>query len=254
VTSSEPETVTSNTFLLRWRNPKIVYPEDLTWPRLEDYSKGDGPLLLPIGSVESHGAHLPISTDSLIASHISDQLAKRNSWISLPPVAYSIAVPSRIGNVGISKETLGGYLKEIIQHFVDFGHRRFILILGHGGPDMKSTIGAACESVCGNHRISIHAYHILKVLEDLDLVNQATDRHAGEWETSLMLFLHNEVVGDIDQYDNAEDIERFGVFGDPKKASKAEGAEHLGRLIKHIEDDIKPRAHSGFECNWQVDS
>lgn len=141
-------------------------------------------------------------------------------------------------------------MKEIIQHFVDFGQRRFILILGHGGPDMKSTIGATCESVCRNHRISIHAFHILRVLEDLGLVNQATDRHAGKWETSLMLSLHNEVVGDVDEYGSTEDIERFGVFGDPKKASKARGAEHLERLFKQIEDDVRSREPSGFECNW----
>jgi creatinine amidohydrolase len=229
-----------------------VYPKDLAWPRLQEYSRKEKPLLLPIGSVEGHGVHLPITTDTLIASHISDELASGNGWISLPPIAYSIAVPSRIGNVGISQETLGGYVKETIRHFVDFGQKRFILILGHGGPDMKSTISAACESLCRDHRISILAFHILRVLEDLGRVNQATDRHAGEWETSLMLSLHQEVVGDIDEYGSAQDIKRFGVFGDPRRASEARGKEHLERLFKRIEDDIRTSEPSGFHSNWQV--
>ncbi len=41
----------------------------------------------------SHGAHLPIDTDTLIASFIADKLTERNNWILLPPITYTIAVP-----------------------------------------------------------------------------------------------------------------------------------------------------------------
>jgi creatinine amidohydrolase len=227
-----------------------VHPKDLTWPRLEEYSKGKSPLLLPIGSVEGHGAHLPVSTDYLIASHVSDELAARNGWISLPPVTYSYAVPSRIGNVGISRETLGAYVKETIQHFVDFGQKRFTLILGHGGPDMKGAISTAGESLCRDNEISILGLHILRVLEDLGLVDQAKDRHAGEWETSLMLSISNEVVGNVDEYERAEDVERFGVFGDPTRATDAKGKEYRERLVKRIEGEISTLRGLGFFCNW----
>ncbi len=209
-------------------------------------------MLLPIGSVEGHGAHLPVSTDYLIASHVSDELAARNGWVSLPPVTYSIAVPSRIGNVGISQDAFGGYLVEVIQHFVDFGQRRLILILGHGGPDMKGSISATCEALCRDHPITIQVFHILRVLEDLGLVDQGTDRHAGEWETSLMLHIQCEIVGEVDVYEGPEDNERLGVFGNPKTASKSKGRQHLDRLIGHIEDAIRTMPPSGFYSNWQT--
>ncbi len=71
-----------------------MYPRSLTWIELKEYiESGRGPLVLPIGSVESHGAHLPIDTDTLIACFIADKLAQRNGWISLPPITYTIAAP-----------------------------------------------------------------------------------------------------------------------------------------------------------------
>ncbi len=64
-----------------------MYPRNLTWTRLKEYIDGDkGPLIIPIGLLEGHGAHLPIDTDALIASFLADELAKRNSWVSLPPI------------------------------------------------------------------------------------------------------------------------------------------------------------------------
>ncbi len=145
---------------------------NLTWPELKEYARTRKPLILPIGSVEGHGAHLPILTDTLIASLVSEELAERNGWISLPPVTYTIAVPARIGNVGISNETFGSYLREIIEHFIEFGQKRFILILGHGGPDMKETIREEGTKLCENREISIFAFHVMRVLEDLKLIDQ----------------------------------------------------------------------------------
>lgn len=225
-----------------------MYPEGLSWVKLKDYVDKGKPLLLPIGSVEGHGAHLPISTDFLIASYISDELAKRNDWISLPPITYTIAVPSRVGNVNVSKKTFVGYLNEILEHFVRFGCKKFILILGHGGPEMKSAIKGICMKLC-RKGISVSAFHILKVLEDLKLVDQSKDRHAGNWETSLMLYMYGKLVGNINIYKVPEDIKKYGVFGDPRKASRIKGKKHLKMIIEKIENDIENRASMLF-CNW----
>jgi|Deesub1362A_J573_1020465.scaffolds.fasta_scaffold02802_2 creatinine amidohydrolase len=226
-----------------------MYPKNLTWLKLRKNIEKNKPLLLPIGSVESHGAHLPISTDFLITSYVSDELAKRNNWISLPPITYTITVPSRIGNVNISRKTFGNYLNEILKHFIEFGCKKFILVLGHGGPEMKNKIKTVCTKLCKN-QISISAFHILKVLEDLKLVDQTKDRHAGEWETSLILFIHEKLVGNVNIYKNPEDIKRYGVFGDPRKATKTKGKKYLKMILEKIENDIKRLKPYKFSCNW----
>ena len=115
---------------------------------------------------------------------------------------------------------------------------------------MKSTIKTECTNLCENQGISILAFHLLKVLEDLGLVDQAIDRHAGEWETSLMHSIHTELVGDINVYGSAENIQRYGVFGDPTRASEARGKQYLERLLNRIEGEIGTSGQLGFRCNW----
>ncbi len=57
-----------------------MYPRSLTWIEFKEYIEdGRGSLILPIGSVESYDAHLPIDTDTLIASSVADKLAQRNN-------------------------------------------------------------------------------------------------------------------------------------------------------------------------------
>jgi creatinine amidohydrolase len=223
----------------------------LTWPALEEYSKGNDPLILPIGSVEGHGAHLPISTDFLLASHVSDVLAERNGWISLPPVTYTIAVPARIGNVDISQESFRDYLREILEHFIGFGQKKFILILGHGGPDMKNSIEKACKRLCRNEDVSILAFHTLRVLEDLKLVDQSEDRHAGGWETSLMLKAHSDLVGDVGVYKDSDDLGRYATFGDPRKSNTDMGENYMKAVLERIEEVILESKLGGFVGNWQ---
>ena len=176
-----------------------MFPKLLTWNYLRDYvekNNGIKPLVLPIGSVEGHGLHLPITTDTIIAEYIADKLAERNNWISLPLITYSIARPVRIGNVNISKDVFTEYIKDILRHFIEFGQKFFIIILGHGGPEIKESLRSMVRNLTAYSNITVYIFHILKVLETLGLVDQRIDRHAGEWETSLMLFINPSLVGD----------------------------------------------------------
>jgi creatinine amidohydrolase/Fe(II)-dependent formamide hydrolase-like protein len=68
-----------------------------------------------------------------------------------------------------------------------------------------------------------------------------------------VLHIQKEVVGDVDVYESDEDIERLGVFGNPKMASKSKGRQHLDRLIGYIEDAIRTIPPSGFYSNWQTE-
>ncbi len=79
--------------------------------------------MVPIGSVECHGVHLLIDTDILIATFVADRLAKRNDWLSLPPITYTIAAPVRPGNVYVPSETFRDHLKSILTHFISFGQK-----------------------------------------------------------------------------------------------------------------------------------
>ncbi len=157
-----------------------MYPQNLSWIELREYiEKGCGPLVLPIGSVEGHGAHLPIDTDTIIASFIADRLAERNGWVSLPPITYTVAVPARPGNVFVPPRIFRDYLRSILEHFASFGQRTFVVALGHGGPGMKKAIIEACDPLCRERGVSIAVFYVSRILEELELVSTFIDRHAG---------------------------------------------------------------------------
>ena len=227
-----------------------MHPRDLTWIRLKEYIDNDrGPLVIPIGSLEGHGAHLPIDTDALIAGFIADELARRNDRISLPPIIYTIAVPVRPGNVYIEPEVFGAYLLSIIKHFVEFGQKKFILVLGHGGPDIKNTIIRVCDSLCKEHKVSIAAFHIAYILNKLGLVDTSRDKHAGMWETSMVMAIDNNLVGDLSIYKGV-DPRKYGVIGNPLQASSETGYRYIRAVINYIENYIKSPQFRGCYYDW----
>ncbi len=227
-----------------------MYPPDLTWIELREYiEQARGPLILPIGSVESHGAHLPINTDTMIASFVADTLARRNGWISLPPITYTIAVPVRPGNVYVPPTVFRNYLRSILEHFISFGQRFFVIVMGHGGPDMKSSVRDVCSSLCTEHGVSIAVFHVSRVLEELRVVDTSRDRHAGMWETSIVMAIDPSLVKSLDVYRGQEDLRVFGVAGNPLEASPSIGKEMIEAIVKHIESTVR-KLHKACFFNW----
>ncbi|MBV7329996.1 creatininase family protein [Chloroflexi bacterium TSY] len=111
----------------------------MTWTEIEALDKQQGVVILPIGSVEQHGPHLPVLTDSLIATNLTEAMLARlhaevQAW-ALPPLNYGksnehINFP---GTVTLSASTLSVVLHDIGQsiHRADF--RRLAFLNGHGG-------------------------------------------------------------------------------------------------------------------------
>jgi len=163
-------------------------------------------VILPIGSFERHGVHLPLNTDSIIAERISIEIAKKKNWIVLPPINYS-PVASKYPNIGVKREVFQKYLGDILKDLEKNNVELALIILGHGGPEIKHSVEAAAKNV----KLKVYSFHILTELEKLRLVDQSVDRHAGEWETSLVMCINEELVG---RFEPSEE-----VHGDPSKAS-----------------------------------
>jgi len=227
-----------------------MYPRSLTWIELKEYIDNDrGPLIIPIGSLEGHGAHLPIDTDAIIASFVADELARRNNWISLPPIIYTIAVPVRPGNVYIEPEVFGAYLSSIIKHFIEFGQRRFVIVLGHGGPDIKNTIIKVCDDLCREYGATIAVFHIAHVLNKLGLVDTSKDKHAGVWETSIVMAIDASLVGNLSIYKETNP-KKYGVVGDPLQASSETGYRYIEAVINYMENFIKSPKFKECYYDW----
>ena len=118
-------------------SPPTTY-EDMTWQEVEKAASQNYLLILPVGSIEQHGPHLPLSTDVIIPYEISKALAKRTKAVVAPPIRYGYySRPKSGGGEGfsgttsISATTLIQTLNEIMKEFIRHGFRKFLILNGH---------------------------------------------------------------------------------------------------------------------------
>jgi len=144
---------------------------------------------------------------------------------------------------------LKDYLHSIIEHFIKFGQKRFVIIMGHGGPEMTNAVVEACNNLCDSYDASIAVFHIARILEELGLVDTSIDKHAGMWKTSIIMAIDDDLVRDLDVYRRIEP-RKYGVVGNPLEASPELGLKLIEAVISHIEDFI--RSFRSEECyyNW----
>lgn len=207
-----------------------------TWPEVA----ASAPLLVvPVGSCEQHGPHLPLDTDTRIAQALANRLAAiAPDIVVAPPVAYGSSGEHAQfpGTLSIGSAALEVVLVELgrsADHFAGV-----VFVNGHGGN--AEPLADAIATLRAEHR---HAWAWSPSIA-------GGDAHAGRTETSLLLALHPDVVhvdraeaGDTRPLAAVFDELRAGgvaavsvngVLGDPQGASADEGA----RLLEQLTDDL----------------
>ena len=197
-------------------------------------------LLVPVGSCEQHGPHLPLATDTLIATAICDSVATRHTTCVATP-AIGIAASGEhagfSGTLSIGVEVLTQVLVELGRS-ADWAHG-LVFVNGHGG-NMHAVATAVRTLVAEGRRVSTWSP-----------TGNGDDLHAGHAETSVMLHLHPDLVGDHTAIDSVHvelsDVVRdgvaahspSGVLGDPRAASADVGAaiitDWVAQLAQHVE-------------------
>ncbi len=207
-------------------------------------------IILPFGSVEEHGQHLPLGTDTLQMYEIAKLAAQRRPLFVAPPVFYGLCRSTREhpGTISIRGQTLRALLLDLLESYHRQGLRNFLVLSGHaGGTHIAYLIDAAEEFLERVEEVKIAVASILDLLREgaLDLLETPRDSHAGEFETSLMLHFFPELVKGTspEEYPAfpkpilVRDKRRFwpgGVWGDPYKASAEKGKMFAERLAKVI--------------------
>jgi creatinine amidohydrolase len=225
--------------------------DDLTWPECRSYVQRDGRLLLPVGTCEQHGPHLPLGTDTVIAEHVAAWLSEEAGVLVAPTVAYGVNLPcDRLfwGTASVPEAVLRAYLGATLEWWRDQGFRRVFLISSHGDPFHLEALRAidAMPSLGG---IEVHVRDLWQVpLADL-LEAQEGAGHACEAETSVMLALCPErvrlaLVQDFEtpwedfapylRHERTEPVPGSpGPQGFPSKATADKGRRILERIRMH---------------------
>jgi creatinine amidohydrolase len=230
----------------------------LTEITMKDFKKGlktTKTLIVPYGTVEAHGTHLPLSTDTLIIYEAVKRAASRTPVFVAPPLHYGTCTSTGAhpGTVGITPETLRRTTSDIVRDGHRKGLRNFILISGHGGGIHVSAIKEAGEELTRELKgVKIAALSIYDILgpEAMELAETTNDSHAGELETSLILHLAPGLVKGRakEEYPGlpkpiiARDKPKYwpgAVWGNPKKATTEKGKRLFNMMVERIEELVK---------------
>ncbi len=204
--------------------------------------------IFAVGSLEQHGSHLPISTDSDIGTEIAKQIAKKSNLLLFPTLTVGVSFEhSPFFNLSIKKVTLQKIILDFIASLSENKIKTVIIINAHHG-NQKSlqNISKKVKKIFkGKMKVFVFSYwHFMKMEFD----------HAGFVETSLMLAISKKVKmssakkGLITNGMSTKEKTRLGklasksfplvtkngVWGDPRKASKKDGNKILSEIIRNL--------------------
>jgi creatinine amidohydrolase len=160
-------------------------------------------LILPVGSTEAHGPHLPLSTDVIIAEETARRAAQRlierhETALVLPAVSYSVTDFSADfpGSISIRAETATALVRDIFVSLIAQGFRRLAIANAHLEPAHIATLRRAVEEVRAGTGIEVAFPDVTRRRWAILLTEefQSGACHAGQYETSLVWRAHPELV------------------------------------------------------------
>ncbi|HHL40351.1 MAG TPA: creatininase family protein [Deltaproteobacteria bacterium] len=207
-------------------------------------------LAVPYGTVEAHGPHLPLGTDTLIICEVLAAAAKRVPMAVAPPVNYGVCTSTgpHAGTIGISPSTLRRLTADIVGDGHAKGFRNFLLISGHGGGLHCAAMKEAAEGLLRELEGALFsALCIYDLVHDeaARIAETENDSHAGEIETSLVMHLRPDLVKGTaaEQYPSlpkpymVRDKVAYwpgAVWGDPSKASAEKGERLFSVMVGKV--------------------
>lgn len=219
-------------------------------------------VIIPFGSTEEHGPHLPLDTDTIQAYEVSRTLAERRPIFVAPPVHYGVcrSTATHPGTLSISTSTLRALTIDIAAALYDQGLRHFVLLTGHAGGTHCATLTDAGEELLRRFpdvRVAVLTEYLLAAQAGRLIIETPDDAHAGEIETSRILHSHPHLVKgsapaawpEFPKGILVRNKRRFwasGVWGDPGKATAQKGArlekavvEALEALVATLEEGVE---------------
>ena len=224
-----------------------VWLERLAWPDAERTL--DHVLLLPIGATEQHGPHLPLNTDTLIATAACAFVSAKTGAPVLPAIIYTVSLGHTEkwpGTFALFHETLIHTIREIAQWALASGWKRLLLVNSHFGNDapLRCAVDRLRFDFPGQLLVALRNTWQLSASISSRFTHDAADWHANEAETSLLLCIAPETVR-AERMATADDPDRTagcvfphmvahtslnGVTGRPSLATASSGAALIAEI------------------------
>ena len=240
----------------------IHYLADMAWPEVAELVRRTKLALVPTGATEAHGPHLPLQTDVIIAHGSCRRAAELLSaegieCVIAPPFYYGVTnfgMPFA-GTVTIPEETLAQLVVAVCQSLATHGFSRIVFSNHHLEPAHFAAImeGARQVTRSGAARVAVPDVREERWAADLTDEFRAGSRHAGSYETSLVMADRPDLVNEAERVSlapvwidlpgrirdhGARSFKEAGsdraYFGDPASASADEGERLFAALARMI--------------------
>ena len=189
----------------------------LTWPEMNEAIGMQKLILLPTGSTEQHGRHLPLDTDVFLSEEVCLEVGRRapDKILVLPPIAYGLNLHhiDFPGTLHIEPETFIAFCLNITKSVAYHGFEKILLVNGHGSnAPLIDLIARKTNSLCFACNYATFLWDKFSEIRESEIA-----AHADEFETSLYLHLAPERV----QMDKAEEgHDRMGKYVSSDSISK----------------------------------
>jgi creatinine amidohydrolase len=212
--------------------------------------EADPRLIIPVGTCEQHGRHLPLGSDTLIVERLADDFSAEFGILRAPTLEYGVNVVTEEGfpgNASLRKKTLHRMLNDLLDTWESTGVMEFILLTAHEHDPHQEALATVITTTARVRVVDVFTIDFRDVLE-----GQTAPMHGDEVDTSLLLFLAPHLV----QMDLAEDymmsrdeLRRYrrgwlkvpkgssGSIGRPSLATAAKGAA----IYAHIREKVRAR-------------
>lgn len=241
--------------------------QENTWEEAKELiDKSKGVAIIPIGSTEQHGKHLPVGTDTYVAMTLAEAAASETNALVTPPMWFGWSPHHMVlpGTITIRPEVLIEYLYDVIKSLSQQGLNKFVLLNGHRIVNiiwMQIAAERAQRELDVVIKIFDPAYMSKDIVETLGF---GPVGHGEEIETSHMIYRHEDLVHMDRAVDNpikptdlysvdpnythdtlcyvpstlksakAHAEEFGGVTGSPTLASKDKGEVYHKHLVKNL--------------------
>jgi len=164
----------------------------LTPGAVKRHLERDPRLIVPVGTTEQHGPHLPLGCDTLIVERLANDLSRKMQVLCAPTIEYGVNSPTKVpypGSASVRRKTLHRFLNDLVGSWESGGVDEFIIITAHGQDPHQEAL-----STLRTRRAAVRSVDIFAAPLDIAEAVAQEPIHGGEVDTSLMLYIDEELV------------------------------------------------------------
>ncbi|KPV61470.1 MAG: Creatinine amidohydrolase [Candidatus Bathyarchaeota archaeon BA1] len=238
--------------------------EEMTWPKIEEaLARGKRTVIVPVGSLEQHGPHLPTGTDTFAGDVLGEKVAEAlgdalvASTIRPGCSRHHMDFP---GTITLTPETLMQTIKEVCRSLAAHGFQNIVLVPTQGGnfAPVNAVAPEIARELKGINIVAIANLEELitkmaEAMQEFNVSFEEAGAHSGASETSLIIAYKPELVntgefkkGYMGKFTSSalmskglKALSPIGVLGDPRKASREAGLKMIDKLASYYAQKIR---------------